>query len=1455
MVLVPPYRAGDLLIARFKRLTISCAIVLCFSAGAGLSQTYQVNPDSSAKPLSPSNKTQPDKGQADQGQAPEQALGFGSNIQNARLTRAAELALEKGDHVLALNYAQRAAQATPNDPQIQFLLGYTARLAGRYGQSVDAYQKGMRLNPASIDGLSGLAQTYSMMGRSGEAEKLLKQVLAANPNRKNDLLVLGELYLRAGDYPNAIDALGKAEHIEPTAQSELLMAVAYQHMKQLDLASRYLELAKSRAPNNPDVARSLAAFYRETGDYPKAIDALTAIRNPKPDVVAELAYTDGLAGRLEDSARLYVEAANALPRDLSLQLSAAQAQIGVGASEKAGAFLQRAAKIDPNYYRLHAIRGEIAQLQDLDSEAAKEYSAAIANLPAAPAEGPLYGIQLHMNLQALYSNLDEPDLAKQQLQTAQNLIGALDERGADRPAFLRLRALIKMNAGELNSALADMTESLAATPNDPNSLQLDGDLLMKMGRTPDAIAVYSKVLAIDPNNRFALTSLGYASRATGNDKDAERYFSLLAQKYPASYVPYLALGDLYTARGDYKKAQASYARGYAIAPKNSLIVAGGMNAAIESHDLPLAATWLHRVTEKMAMVPQVLRERERYFFFTGDNRQSAALGREAIKVMPRDRDVVVYLGYDLLHLEQYDELRALTDKYKDLFAKEPDIPLLAGYVSKHDGKLQQAVEEFTEALNRDPNVVTAYTNRGFVFNDLHEPARAAADFEQSLKREPNNAEAHMGLAFAELNTGHLQAAVRQTELAEAETGDSELIHTIRATAYGREGRLTKSAAEYRAALKFDPGNGSLYLGLGNIFFAQRRYEEALKQLETASKLLPEDASVYALMARAHANLKDREQALRDVQLAEQYAARPAAGGENAAAQATLVSEVYVSTGQALSTLGDQQGALERFSKALLVPKSNRVGVRLAIAGLMAQQGHTSDAERQIVLAQMEVDAGDTVAPTGEQYIEAASILQQMHEYQLSETYLQRAKSAGAPDTAVRISLANSYLALGETRRAAAELAAAKQSDDAELDYQYLLAEAAVYQQEHHSTEALSAFAQASSDAGEDQTAEEGLLQAGGNEGIRVDPKLSVLSGLIIQPIFEDSTIYVLDSKLASATAIAPTDFANLPPPRSSIQTDWINAFHLHFAHLPANSGFFELRNARGTISVPQAPTAAGRIVQRSTTDYAFNFALDPTLHIGNNAVTFNSGVQGTLRRDSLSPVELNQNLFRAFTYFTTTSFFDAVSVDGFFSAEFGSFTNLPLNGRYLIGAINFRVGAPWAKTALVTGWGINDQRFTTTQPRQIGNSEDYFTSSYIGLTHRFATHLSGEAIVEDIRAYRIAAPFAVNNVIPPGAPESSAISQGLRPAGTLDFAPTRHWDVQAFTSFESTRGFHAYDMTQNGISLSYTRPFDRSFNDATGKVHLRYPIRLSGGIQEETFPNFSGGNTTQFRPYVSLTLF
>jgi predicted Zn-dependent protease len=101
----------------------------------------------------------------------------------------------------------------------------------------------------------------------------LNQVLAADPKRTSDLVIMGELLMQAGQYQEALSDLRRAEQGQPAARRELLIAMCYRHLNQPDQALHYLDLAKQRAPNDPEVKRSLAGYYRDTGNYPAAIEA------------------------------------------------------------------------------------------------------------------------------------------------------------------------------------------------------------------------------------------------------------------------------------------------------------------------------------------------------------------------------------------------------------------------------------------------------------------------------------------------------------------------------------------------------------------------------------------------------------------------------------------------------------------------------------------------------------------------------------------------------------------------------------------------------------------------------------------------------------------------------------------------------------------------------------------------------------------------------------------------------------------------------------------------------------------------------------------------------------------------------------------------------------------------------------------------------------------------------
>ncbi len=1380
-------------------------------------QTFEISPQGGAQATPASPQAKPGKkGQQAGATSSQGSLAWGASIEVARQARAADTALRRNDFRGALVYAERAAHAAPQDINLWLMYGYAARGAGKMQTALDAYNRALQLNPSSVEALSGMAQTYVRMGQTDKAKELLHKVLALNPRRVNDLMVAAELFIQTGDYNGALGMLRRADAIQPSARADLLQALAYQHLHRTDLARQFLNRARSRAPNNPEVLRAIAGYYRDTKDYPAAISALRQVPNQRSDVVAEIGYTYELWGKKKEAAANYSRAATMAPGQLNYQLSAASSNLGIGELEQARTFLKRAAKIDPNYYRVHAIRAEVAKQENHYDEAIREYNAALRNLPESSNEGVLYPIELRVSLGELYRAVGNDDAAQQQYQAAFNQIRPMNIEGDVRPEFLRLRGSLKANLNDVNGALADLKEAATLDPKKPDILLQYGSVLWRVGRKQEAKQQYERVLAIDPKNEWALTAIGYLARDMGDVKTAELYFHKLAAAYPKNYVPYLALGDMYTALRRFKDANAAYEKGWKLAPTNPLLVAGGANVGIESHRFELSKKWLDRANLEMNRNPYVLRERERYLTWVGKYAQSEQVARQAIRMLPKDRDVVVYLGYDLLHLGRYDDLLELTSKYEKILPKDADLPLLAGYVHKNANLLYEAADDFTRSIERGPDVRTAYVNRGYVYNDLQNAQAATEDFEKALKLDANDGSAHLGLAFAQLELHHGKTALDHARTAQKLLGESGAIHDAMATAYRQQGLLQQAEKEYRAALKYSPDDLKLHLALADTQYHLRRYNDALASLRTALTYSPDDPFIYAQMAHAYAQLKQRDDTMRYVEAAEKV------GYDQ--------SDVLLATGDALLALGDRDAALGRFARALDAPDSDRVQARLAIAKVMQRDGHWDEAREQIGLAFAESRIGEASPITAEHLLQAADMFLRMNDFDMSIKLFERARAAGAADQVVAIGLANTYLAKGDTLNAQTQLASLGNPAEYQENYDYMLAQANVYRQQHRDVLALSAFAHANQIAGEDDVAERELEEMAGQEGLRLSDKVSVLTNFTVTPIYDDSTIYQMDARLFGASG------ATLPPPRSSLETRWTSAYRVHQQGLPTISGFFQLRNAAGQFSYP----AEGVILNRDTWDYVFNGALNPVLRMGRNSITFNTGLQFTLRRDKRTPVDMDQNLFRQFVYANTNALGNWLTIRGEGIHESGPFTLRNLHSRELVGRLEFQVGRPWGKTSLITGYVADDLLFRPLV------REWFSTSSYIGLERRWGRKLTVRALAQYIRGWRVQ-------------DLSYVIAQSMRPGAQVRYRPAKNWTIDANFALSRGMGLHTYDNATSGIFVTYQRALRRPVDDGLGTVPVDYPLRISAGVENDTFYNFNGaggvGSQMIMRPVIRISIF
>ncbi len=216
--------------------------------------------------------------------------------------------------------------------------------------------------------------------------------------------------------------------------------------------------------------------------------------------------------------------------------------------------------------------------------------------------------------------------------------------------------------------------------------------MWKEGRSDESRKIYEDVLAKDPENRYALEAMGYLYREENDPKMAAEYFNRLAKAYPDDYIPYLALGDLYTQTREFQLADDNYQKAYKLAPENPLIIANAANAAIEAQQIKLAGVWVNRAKGKMNDDPRVMRERERYLFHSGNYAESAKLGYQVLQKLPKDRNASVYLAYDLYNLGRYDDALAVADKYDSILPNEPNFPLIEGHVHKHSQLLDEAVE-------------------------------------------------------------------------------------------------------------------------------------------------------------------------------------------------------------------------------------------------------------------------------------------------------------------------------------------------------------------------------------------------------------------------------------------------------------------------------------------------------------------------------------------------------------------------------------------------------------------------------------------------------------------------------------------------------------------------------------------------------------------------------------------
>lgn len=218
--------------------------------------------------------------------------------------------------------------------------------------------------------------------------------------------------------------------------------------------------------------------------------------------------------------------------------------------------------------------------------------------------------------------------------------------------------------------------------------------------------------------------------------------------------------------------------------------------------------------------------------------------------------------------------------------------------------LDGAISDFSKALRIDPTHLPALLNRGLAHQAREAYSEAIEDFTEALQLEGEHPEAVINRGIAHFSTGHRSQALQDFDTAVDLQPDQPGPFLNRAKARQAGGDLEGAIQDYERAIELDPECAEAWEGLGYIRLSRDSPEDAIDAFDEAIELRPYIASLYYNRASAYVRLEDYEQAVDD------YSSALELDPED--------RESYVNRGQARFENRDFEGALEDWNDAIEV---------------------------------------------------------------------------------------------------------------------------------------------------------------------------------------------------------------------------------------------------------------------------------------------------------------------------------------------------------------------------------------------------------------------------------------------------------------------------------------------------------------------------------------------------------
>ena len=216
--------------------------------------------------------------------------------------------------------------------------------------------------------------------------------------------------------------------------------------------------------------------------------------------------------------------------------------------------------------------------------------------------------------------------------------------------------------------------------------------------------------------------------------------------------------------------------------------------------------------------------------------------------------------------QRSDILRSAEADCASALKQDPGMPeayVALGMIKKEEGRPDEAIADYSKAIEADSKFGVAYTRRGLAYVDQGNNASAEQDFKQAISLRSSNAAAHYGLGRVFTNQGQYDAADKELNTALSLNRNSAPIHIARGDNFGKQGNVVAALKEYNAAIAIKAENSDAYMKVADIFEDRGDLEMSLADLRSGLALNPDSEPLHERIADVNLRLEKFDNAIKE----------------------------------------------------------------------------------------------------------------------------------------------------------------------------------------------------------------------------------------------------------------------------------------------------------------------------------------------------------------------------------------------------------------------------------------------------------------------------------------------------------------------------------------------------------------------------------------------------------------